>query len=87
MKFIIRSRRVSSDRPFAASFIRKQALGSISCADPDGVLRAGALWEGPVPFVREEPGKQKPRSCRAQELARSRARENARRKKTMYPTQ
>ena len=31
--------------------------------------------------VREEPGKQKPRSCRAQELARSRARENAWQKK------
>jgi len=31
--------------------------------------------------VREEPGKQKPRSCRAQELARSRAQENARQKK------
>jgi hypothetical protein len=30
---------------------------------------------------REEPGKQKPRSCRAQELDRSRAQENARRKK------
>jgi hypothetical protein len=29
----------------------------------------------------EEPGKQKPRSCRAQELARSRAQENARQKK------
>jgi hypothetical protein len=29
---------------------------------------------------REEPGKQKPRSCRAQELARSRAQENARQK-------
>ena len=31
--------------------------------------------------VREEPGKQKPRSCRAQELARSRAQENAWQKK------
>jgi len=30
---------------------------------------------------REEPGKQKPRSCRAQELARSSAQENARQKK------
>jgi len=31
--------------------------------------------------VREEPGKQKPRSCRVQELARSRAPENVRQKK------
>ena len=31
--------------------------------------------------LREEPGKQKPGSCRAQELARSRAQENARKKK------
>ena len=31
--------------------------------------------------VQEEPGKQNPRSCRAQELARSRAHENARQKK------
>src|SRR5439155_10499162 len=31
--------------------------------------------------VRGEPGKQNPRSCRAQELARSRAQENARQKK------
>jgi len=30
---------------------------------------------------REEPGKQKPRSCRAQELARSSAQENERQKK------
>jgi hypothetical protein len=35
--------------------------------------------------VREEPGKQKPRSCRAQELARSRAQENARQKKDRLP--
>jgi hypothetical protein len=35
----------------------------------------------------EEPGKQKTRSCRAQELARSRAQENARKKKIKYRTQ
>src|SRR6266446_3490432 len=35
--------------------------------------------------VREEPGKQKPRSCRAQELARSRAQKNARQKKDSLP--
>jgi len=35
----------------------------------------------------EEPGKQKPRSCRAQELARSRARENERQKRTLYRIQ
>jgi hypothetical protein len=32
--------------------------------------------------VREEPGKQKPRRCRAQELARSSAQENERQKKS-----
>src|SRR3981189_3235393 len=32
--------------------------------------------------LREEPGKQKPRSCRTQELARSSARENERQKKS-----
>jgi hypothetical protein len=31
--------------------------------------------------LREEPGKQRPRSCRAQELARSRAQENERQNK------
>jgi hypothetical protein len=35
----------------------------------------------------KEPGKQKPRSCRAQELARSRAQENARQKKAAYQAQ
>ena len=35
----------------------------------------------------EEPGKQKPRSCRAQELARSSARENERQKRTLYRSQ
>jgi hypothetical protein len=35
----------------------------------------------------EEPGKQKTRSCRAQELARSRARENVRKEKIKYRTQ
>jgi LmbE family N-acetylglucosaminyl deacetylase len=34
-----------------------------------------------VVVVRAEPGKQKPQSCRAQELARSSAQENERRKK------
>jgi len=37
--------------------------------------------------LREEPGKQKPRSCRAQELARSRAQENAWKKKVKWGTQ
>jgi hypothetical protein len=36
---------------------------------------------GGTRVVREEPGKQKTRSCRAQELARSSAQENERRKK------
>ena len=34
----------------------------------------------------EEPGKQKTRSCRTQELARSSAQENERQKKTTDPT-
>jgi len=34
---------------------------------------------------REEPGKQKTRSCRAQELARSRAQEKERQKKVDVP--
>ena len=42
--------------------------------------RADALWEGPVPFRRNRESR-KPRSCRAQELARSRAQENERQKK------
>ncbi len=37
--------------------------------------------------LREEPGKQKPRSCRAQELARSSAQENEGRKKATYLSQ
>ncbi len=40
----------------------------------------GCFVGGPCD-VREEPGKQKPRSCRAQELARSCAQENVRQKK------
>jgi hypothetical protein len=35
----------------------------------------------------EEPGKQKPRSCRAQELARSRAQENPWQEKDEYQRQ
>jgi hypothetical protein len=42
--------------------------------------RAAALWEGTI-GLREEPGKQKPRSCRTQELARSSAQKNERQKK------
>src|SRR5258707_11201152 len=34
--------------------------------------RAAALWEGTQMLLRAEPGKQRPRSCRTQELARSR---------------
>jgi hypothetical protein len=37
--------------------------------------------------VREEPGKQNLRSCRAQELARSSAQEKKRQKKVTYATQ
>jgi len=45
------------------------------------VAQAPEVVEGGACVVREEPGKQKPRSCRAQELARSRAQEGARQKK------
>src|SRR5882672_4709259 len=38
--------------------------------------KASGCFMGGTCGVREEPGKQKPRSCRAQELARSRAQEN-----------
>src|SRR6266446_5979940 len=44
--------------------------------------KASGCFMGGTCAVREEPGKQKPRSCRAQELARSRAQENARQKKS-----
>jgi len=37
--------------------------------------------------VREEPGKQNPRSCRAQELARSSAQEMRGRKRTLIENQ
>src|SRR5207249_4060768 len=43
--------------------------------------KASGRFTGGTCDVREEPGKQKPRSCRAQGLARSRAQENVRRKK------
>src|ERR1700675_369396 len=44
--------------------------------------KASGYFMGGTRAVREEPGKQKPRSCRAQELARSSAQENERRKKS-----
>jgi hypothetical protein len=48
---------------------------------PRVVCRAvNGTWEGPIASW-EEPGKQKPRSCRTQELARSRAPENEQQKK------
>ena len=49
--------------------------------------RVGALWEGPKTTHREESGKQKTRSCRTQELARSSAQENERQKKDHEPGQ
>jgi hypothetical protein len=48
--------------------------------------RAAAFREGPVD-VGEEPGKQKTRSCRAQEFARSRAQEREWQKKVVYRTE
>ncbi len=47
--------------------------------------KASGCFMGGTCAVREEPGKQKPRSCRAQELARSSAQENARQKKDSLP--
>ncbi|SRR5713101_6263339 len=49
--------------------------------------KASGCFMGGTCVVREEPGKQKPRSCRAQELARSSARENEWRKKIIYRIQ
>jgi hypothetical protein len=49
--------------------------------------KASGCFMGGTCAVREEPGKQKPRSCWAQELARSRAQENVRQKKVSYHTQ
>src|SRR6266850_5875666 len=43
--------------------------------------KASGCFMGGTCAVQEEPGKQKPRSCRAQELARSSAQENERQKK------
>src|SRR5258707_8523065 len=47
--------------------------------------KASGCFMGGTCAVREEPGKQKPRSCRAQELAPSCAQENARQKKDSLP--
>jgi len=47
--------------------------------------KANGCFMGGTCVVREEPGKQKPRSCRAQELARSSAQENARQEKVGLP--
>src|SRR6266567_1846126 len=47
--------------------------------------KASGCFMGGTCVVREEPGKQKPRSCRAQELARSNAQENTRQKKDSLP--
>src|SRR5206468_639301 len=49
--------------------------------------KASGCFMGGTCAVREEPEKQKPRSCRAQELARSSAQENARQKKLTYRDQ
>ena len=44
--------------------------------------KASGCFMGGTCAVKEEPEKQKPRSCRAQELARSRAQENVRQEKS-----
>ncbi len=49
--------------------------------------KVSGCFVGGTCAVREEPGKQKPRSCRAQELARSSAQENERQKKATCRTQ
>src|SRR6266446_6819017 len=47
--------------------------------------KASGCFMGGTCDVGEEPGKQNPRSCRAQELARSSAQENVRQKKDSLP--
>src|SRR6267142_798170 len=49
--------------------------------------KASGCFMGGTCAVREEPEKQKPRSCWAQELARSSAQKNARQKKATYRNQ
>src|SRR6266404_3794660 len=49
--------------------------------------KASGRFMGGTCAVRVEPEKQKPRSCRAQELARSSAQKNARQKKATYRNQ
>ncbi len=49
--------------------------------------KASGCFMGGTCDVREEPGKQNPRSCRAQELARSSAPEDTRQKKATYQAQ
>ena len=48
--------------------------------------KASGCFMGGACAVREEPGKQKPRSCRAQELARSSAQEMCARKRMPHAT-
>ncbi len=61
--------------PFSAPFFWGTQKREAAAPKANGCFMGGtrAVWE--------EPGKQKPRSCRAQELARSSAQENARQKK------
>lgn len=65
--------------PFSSPFLRGTQKREAAASKASGCFMGGtcAVWE--------EPTKQKPRSCRPQELARSSAQENARQKeKKMY---
>ena len=65
--------------PFSAPFFRGTQKREAAAPKASGCFMGGTC------AVREEPTKQKPRSCRAQELARSSAQESARQKeKKMY---
>lgn len=61
--------------PFSAPFSWGTEKREAAAPKPSGCFMGGTC------AVREEPGKQKPRSCRAQELARSSAQEDDGQKK------
>jgi hypothetical protein len=74
--------RNSHSSPNVASIDRKslrECVASVKlrclCTGRINGKASGCFMAGTGVVVREEPGKQKPRSCRAQELARSRAQE------------
>src|ERR1700733_4068439 len=56
-------------------------LGAPKGEEDTAPKASGCILGGTRKILREEPGKQKPGSCRAQELSRSRAQEKERRKR------